>query len=72
MNVRTCDCMERIDAHLKERNLKLVRSVCISSDGIRMPDKLVLATEKINSKVRRKPRVVVAHFCPFCGAKNPL
>lgn len=66
-----CDCMTRVNEHLKERNTKLSVSFCLSSDRSAMDAMLMIQTEKINKAYRGKPQAVIPTFCPFCGVKYP-
>lgn len=50
---------------LREHNAVLVTTM------FRQPDVPIISTDKINSKQRGKPPLMLASFCPFCGVKYP-
>ena len=66
---RTCKCIDRLNADLAEFNteLDLVHSINFTNGSSR--DWIQLATRKIDSKKRGKPKAVVASYCPSCGRK---
>lgn len=60
------DCIDKMNEMLKNHNTRLSHAIDFSSK----PRELVLlATSKANEKVRRKPAMVFASYCPFCGNK---
>ena len=59
------DCVARINALLKEHNTKLAEAIAIGSDR----ECIVLATSKADEKLRKKPALLFATFCPMCGVK---
>lgn len=60
-----CDCIERINARLKERNTEL--STCFSLDRPQMAHELLIATNKIDKSKKGRPILATASYCPFCG-----
>jgi len=60
-----CSCIERIDEKLKERNTKLCLAISFSGEST----KVLIGTEKIDTKKRGKPANLLASYCPFCGKK---
>lgn len=58
-------CFEAADAVLKPKNTELVEKWEFPSGAAR----LVIATRKINARLRPNPIVMCATYCPFCGVK---
>lgn len=56
-----CDCISETNKLLAEHNTVLVTTM------FRKPDAVVVATDKLASKQRGKPALMIASFCPFCG-----
>jgi predicted molibdopterin-dependent oxidoreductase YjgC len=50
-------------------NLRLVGAFILSKD-MELTYKLCVATEKIDTKIRKNPPSVTVTFCPFCGEKQ--
>jgi hypothetical protein len=63
-----CTCAEDIDKLLAEKNLRLVFATLITKN-MDITAKLCVATEKIDTKIRKNPPLVTVSFCPFCGEK---
>lgn len=57
-------CISEINERLKEHNAILSGAIDFSGKGREL---VVLAVEKLDSKVRKKPPVMFASYCPFCG-----
>ena len=55
-------CLTQVNKVLKEHNTEL------DSDLLK-PNRIFIHTVKIESKIRGKPRTVLASHCPFCGEK---
>jgi len=60
----TCDCLSGANAKLAEHNAEIV----VTWWPVTRP---VIETQKVDSKKRGKPPLMVATYCPFCGAKYP-
>ena len=60
-----CECIEKVEAKLAEKNTRLHLAFSCSGE----PTKVMLGTEKIDSKVRGKPVNLISAYCPFCGVK---
>jgi hypothetical protein len=59
----TCDCIKQINEQIgAEHNAILVTTLFGTM-------KAVIDTEKLDSKKRGKPPVMLATYCPFCGTK---
>ena len=56
-----CDCIETVNKGLREKNATLLFTL------FGKPNRVVIETAKIESKVRGKPPAMIASFCPFCG-----
>lgn len=62
-----CECVERIDNLLKERNDNTMLNIPLFvGDG---PVRVFVETIKRSEKKRGKPVKLFANFCPFCGEK---
>lgn len=62
----TCNCIELINARLRERNSRLETGFTFGTDdrpGYEFP---TLSTEKIDKRNRDKMGAIPS-FCPFCG-----
>lgn len=57
-----CDCRKLIDFQLHSHNTTLA---CNMVDA----DPCLVLTTKIHEKVRGKPMLIAATYCPFCGKK---
>jgi len=68
---KTCPCIKAVDAKLAESNGRISR--CFSAGfstggGARMElSPPMIVTEKIVAGLRKKPPLLVASHCPFCG-----
>lgn len=56
------DCVDRVNALLKEHNTRLMDVITL--DG---KERIALATSKADDKVRKKPVLFFATYCPMCG-----
>jgi hypothetical protein len=64
-----CDCVEKMNELLKEKNGKIAQGFQYSKGGLTLLPTFV-STEKIESR-KKAPPTVVANYCPFCGEKYP-
>lgn len=70
-----CECLKRINKELEEHNirialgLQLVESTTEKGWSADLHARIIVATEKIDPKSRKKPPILYASFCPFCGKK---
>ena len=60
----TCSCISEVNAKLAESNGELLMTFWPVSRPL-------METQKLDTKKRVKPPLVVATFCPFCGEKYP-
>ena len=62
-----CDCIEKLDEQLAERNTRLSTLLVFSKPGGVFP---YIATEQIE-RGRGKPKAVTMFptYCPFCGVR---
>lgn len=69
-----CNCVDRVNEILKKRNTCLTLPYVIIMDTGK-PDlhapRMMIATEKINTKIRGRARSLFAAYCPVCGEKYP-
>ena len=64
-----CDCINLIDAKLKEAdvNTKLDIPIVFSTSGGLSATRALIATAKRDKTNRKKPSLLFAACCPFCG-----
>jgi hypothetical protein len=60
----THDCIEKMNALLAPYNTQLLPVFQFSED---MPQRIVIATDKLDAKKRGKPMLLYAKYCPMCG-----
>lgn len=60
-----CDCINMVNDKLKESNTRLGLSLSFTGG----PNRVLLHTEKIDTKKRDRPMALCAVFCPFCGER---
>ncbi|MFH5924588.1 hypothetical protein [Roseomonas xinghualingensis] len=56
-----CECISKVNADLAQHNTEIVSTL--------FQGWAVIETMKKDTKVRKKPVVVVATYCPFCGVE---
>ena len=62
-----CDCIDRIGTDLlKNHNTELRHTVPLTNTAVA---RVIIATEKWDTKSKQKPLTLVGSFCPFCGEK---
>lgn len=65
-----CDCVEKLNESLKEKNGRIETALQMSNNMGSATIRVLVATEKIDSKQRTPVPRVAASFCPFCGEKQ--
>lgn len=60
------DCIRRVNELLREHNTVISQAVSFSDPSREL---IQVATAKVDSLVRSKPKALFASFCPFCGLK---
>jgi hypothetical protein len=68
-----CDCIQRIDEKLAERNFALDTSFLLGEKLSTMTLALSIGTHWKDSTKRvrgKKPPTIVVTFCPFCGKRT--
>ena len=64
---QSCECLAKVNKALERHGTKLVECFSLlASSGC-----AVVASEKIPTLRRVKPKTVIASYCPFCGKKYP-
>jgi hypothetical protein len=58
-----CGCISDVNNLLREHN------TCLVTTMFRQPETVAIRTDKIQSKVRKGPMIMLAAYCPFCGEK---
>lgn len=70
--VKPCKCLDQVNSQLKDSNAMISQGFQINfKTGRSSMSPPMLATEKIDSKIRKRLPSVICSFCPFCGAKYP-
>ena len=68
-----CECIAQMNEGLMEHNTKLeipiVTRTSEAAYNLSASTRVVIATEKIESRKRTGPVKLFASFCPFCGEK---
>lgn len=64
-----CNCMEEMDAKLKESNAKLQVTFCFPRDGSPSYVLPYIGVEKIETRKRGSVPIACPTFCPFCGER---
>lgn len=63
-----CDCIRRTNERFKQKNMNTELVIaCILTGETR----ILVATDKIDTKIRGKAVNMMATYCPFCGEKYP-
>jgi hypothetical protein len=61
----SCDCIQKADAMLAERNTRIMLPIMLGEDQTARP---MIVTNQIKSGRGQKKAVgMFATFCPFCG-----
>lgn len=61
-----CQCRERIDALLAERNTRVMHVFTLGDEGFGMP--WPVATEQVEKgRGKKKASLLFASYCPLCG-----
>lgn len=61
----THGCFDKVDAAMRHANTKLMFALSLSASE----ERLVVATEKVDTFKHGRPMRAMANYCPFCGAK---
>ena len=68
-----CDCMERINEKLKDHNGKIAMAILMPAEGSnRLRSRMLVQTEKLDTKKRKPVPSVMVSYCPFCGESVKL
>lgn len=67
-----CDCIKGVNSSLLEAGhntqIQVPITLSTSKSGGFGISKTLVATEKANTELRKKPIKLFASYCPFCGA----
>lgn len=63
-----CNCLQQAQEELVQYNTKISVPIMISKTSL-VAGPPIIATEKIDKKVRQGPIKLMAAYCPFCGEK---
>lgn len=58
----SCSCRALVDEELKRTNSRVAVNYF-------NPISIIIATELIEKKPRRRPTILLATYCPFCGKR---
>lgn len=64
-----CNCIETMNKTLEDHNCKITRAVQLTN-ALGLVARTVVQTEKLDKTKRKKPPVVMATYCPFCGERE--
>lgn len=66
-----CDCIEKVNGELRDKNTVLVVPYWAPLSGIGEARQrgVMVATQKLNTKLREPAVKLLAVYCPFCGEK---
>ena len=59
-----CNCIDLVNEQHKDKNTKLVTTIPWYANT---PLRIILMTEKVDDKNRKKPISLMGAYCPFCG-----
>ena len=62
-----CECEKKINEALAPMNGR-VKKLIGFDDEMNASERLVIATEKIDTRKRKSAPIAVASYCPWCGA----
>jgi hypothetical protein len=61
-----CECIERVNEALKERNTKLALTFTFGKEAAAYP---TIMTEIVVKVRGQRPATMLPSFCPFCGTR---
>lgn len=64
----TCECEKKINEALAPMNGRIKKLIGFD-DKMSASERLVVATEKIDTRKRKSAPIAVASYCPWCGVK---
>lgn len=62
-----CNCIAEFDAKLKDHNGKIAQAILLRGNALIA--RLLVQTEKLDTKKRKPVPALIASYCPFCGEK---
>lgn len=65
----SCNCIDTMDALLGEHNTRLVVTFGFPRDGRPAYTWPKIQTEKVETRKRVGPVLMIPTFCPFCGER---
>jgi NAD-dependent DNA ligase len=65
----SCTCVADFNVKLREHNTRIVETIGIPRDGSAIYVRPSITTEKIETRKRGGPALVIPTFCPFCGTR---
>lgn len=63
-----CDCRAKLDEKLKAHNGRIAMAILLPAEGSNaLRARVLVQTEKLDTKKRKAVPAVMASYCPFCG-----
>lgn len=63
-----CECIAKLDERLKNYNGKIALAILLPAEGSnKLRSRVLVQTEKLDTKKRKVVPAVMASYCPFCG-----
>lgn len=60
-------CVSELNKFLADHNTRLTIGMQLTDNNKRIRERIMIASEKIDTKKRQPALPVLASFCPFCG-----
>lgn len=64
-----CNCVADFNKRLIEHNTRIVETLGIPRDGSPSYTRPTIQAEKIDTRKRGGPAIIMPTFCPFCGER---
>lgn len=63
-----CECRAKMDEKLKAHNGRIALAILLPAEGSdALRSRILVQTEKLDTKKRNAVPAVIASYCPFCG-----
>jgi len=64
-----CNCIANFNERLLEHNTRIVETLGIPRDGSASFIRPTIRAEKIDTRTRGGPAIIIPTYCPFCGER---